>query len=100
MIQHVVMWKLRGPSPDEKKEQAERIRSALLALRDKIPGMTSLEVGLSRGGESDEVSDVVLITTHESWQALDEYQRHPEHRAVAQLIGELRTERRVVDFER
>lgn len=99
MIQHVVMWKMRGPSVEEKREQAERVRAALVALQGKIPGMSELRVGLSASGGSEEVSDVVLITTHEDWRALEEYQKHPDHQAVAKIIGELRVERRVVDFE-
>lgn len=98
MIRHIVMWKLRGPSVEERKAQAEQVRAALSSLLGKIPGMVSLEVGVgSAAGEQE--CDVVLSTTHESWQALAEYQRHPEHQNVARLIGELRTERRVVDFE-
>jgi hypothetical protein len=42
---------------------------------------------------------LVLSTTHDSWQALSDYQVHPAHEPVKKLIGELRTERRVVDFE-
>jgi hypothetical protein len=98
MIKHVVMWKVRGPTARERSEQVERIRRALLGLSGKIPGMSSLEVGAGEGGGDDE-SDVVLITTHDSWDALKSYQAHPEHQAVARLIGELRRERRVVDFE-
>src|SRR5512135_2199834 len=43
MIKHVVMWKLRGTSLEEKREQAARVRAALEALRGNIPGMSSLE---------------------------------------------------------
>jgi hypothetical protein len=98
MIKHVVMWKMRGPSFEEKHEQGERVRAALKGLEGKIPGLTELQVGLS-SVSGDDVSDVVLITTHEDWKALEEYQRHPEHQLAAKLIGELRVERRVVDFE-
>lgn len=99
-IRHVVMWKLRGPSADERKAQAEQVRAALQALVGKIPGMSSLEVGIgARLGEDEQECDVVLSTCHDSWQALADYQKHPEHQLVAKLIGELRSERRVVDFE-
>jgi hypothetical protein len=98
MIKHVVMWKVHGPTARERSEQVERIRRALLSLSGRIPGMSSLEVGTGEGGEDDK-SDIVLITTHDSWDALESYQAHPEHKAVARVIGELRRERRVVDFE-
>lgn len=98
MIRHVVIWKLRGPSDAERRAQAGRVRDALLGLVGKIPGLASLEVGLGAGASPDE-GDVVLVTTHESWDALRVYQQHPDHQAAARVIGELRVDRRVVDFE-
>ncbi|MFO7179086.1 MAG: Dabb family protein [Pseudomonadota bacterium] len=98
MVKHVVLWKLRGDSPEERRDNAERVRAALRTLAGKIPGMSSLEVGIATA-DDPESADVVLITTHESWQALETYRSHPEHQVVARLIGELRVERRVVDFE-
>jgi hypothetical protein len=98
MIRHIVMWKLRGPSPEERREQAQQVRAALLSMQGLIPGMSQLEVGLgSVSGEQE--CDVVLSSTHDSWQALEDYQKHPAHEPAKQLIGSLRSERRVVDYE-
>jgi len=98
MIRHIVMWKLKGPSPEEKRRQAEQAREALLGMLGKVPGLTQIEVGIGAvSGEQE--ADLVLSSTHESWQALSDYQEHPAHEPVKRLIGELRTERRVVDFE-
>jgi Stress responsive A/B Barrel Domain len=36
---------------------------------------------------------------HDSWQALEAYASHSTHEPVKALIGGLRTERRVLDFE-
>lgn len=92
------MWKLRGPSAEEKRTQAEQVREALLGMFGKVPGMTQIEVGIGLvSGEQE--ADVVLSSTHDSWQALADYQKHPAHEPVKELIGSLRTERRVVDFE-
>jgi hypothetical protein len=98
MIRHIVMWKLRGPSAEERRAQAEQVREALLGMLGKIPGMTQVEVGIGLvSGEQE--ADVVLSSTHDSWQALGDYQKHPAHEPVKELIGSLKTERRVVDFE-
>jgi hypothetical protein len=98
MIRHIVMWKLKGPSPEEKRNQAEQARAALLGLVGKVPGLTQVEVGIGTAvGEQE--ADLVLSTAHDSWQALSDYQTHPAHEPVKKLIGELRVERRVVDFE-
>lgn len=98
MIKHVVMWKLNGESVAQRAEQAERVRGALLALRGRIPGLARLEVGVA-SAEGEHSMDVVLITEHDSWEALRAYQTHPDHVAAARLIGELRSERQVLDFQ-
>jgi len=98
MIKHVVMWKLRGTSLEEKREQAARVRSVLEALRGNIPGMSSLEVGV-RPAADEQLGDVVLISTHDDWAALKAYQVHPAHVEAARVIGTVRIERRVLDFE-
>lgn len=98
MIKHVVMWKVRGTSAEERREQAEKIRAALESLRGNIPGMSSLEVGIGAGGD-EQLSDVVLISTHDDWAALKAYQVHPAHVEAAREIAAVRIERRVLDFE-
>ena len=98
MIRHIVMWKLRGPSAPEKRQQAEQARGALLGMLGKVPGLTQMEVGIG-ALEADDRADLVLSTLHDSWQALEDYATHPAHEPVKTLIGGLRTERRVLDFE-
>jgi hypothetical protein len=98
MIKHVVMWRVRGASADERREQAEKVSVALLSLRGNIPGMSSLEVGIGSGGD-EQFGDVVLISTHDDWAALKAYQVHPAHVEAARVIAAARIERRVLDFE-
>jgi hypothetical protein len=98
MIRHIVMWKLRGPSAEEKRSQAEQCRTALLGMRGKVPGITQMEVGVGIASGEQEM-DLVLSSLHESWEALAAYGTHPDHEPVKQLIGSLRTERRVLDYE-
>jgi hypothetical protein len=98
MIKHVVMWRVRGTSAEERREQADKVRAALETLRGNIPGMSSLEVGIGSGGD-EQYGDVVLISTHDDWAALKGYQVHPLHVEVARVIAAARIERRVLDFE-
>ncbi|HEX2876644.1 MAG TPA: Dabb family protein [Polyangiaceae bacterium] len=98
MIRHIVMWKLRGPSQEEKRSQAEQAKAALLGMRGLVPGLQQMEVGIGPGSADDE-ADLVLSSLHDSWQALKDYAVHPDHEPVKRLIGSLRTERRVADFE-
>jgi Stress responsive A/B Barrel Domain len=98
MVRHIVMWKLRGPSAAERRAQAEQARAALLGMVGKVPGLKELEVGIgSVVGEQE--MDLVLSSLHESWEDLATYANHPAHEPVKALIGTLRTERRVIDFE-
>ena len=98
MIKHVVMWRLRGTSAEERRQLGERVRSALEALRGHIPGMSSLEVGLGAGGD-EQLADVILISTHDDWAALKAYQVHPAHVEAARVVAAASIERRSLDFE-
>ena len=98
MIKHVVMWRVRGTSAEERRDQAGKIRTALEALRGNIPGMSSLQVGIGSGGD-EQFGDVVLISVHDDWAALKAYQVHPAHVEAARVIAAARIERRVLDFE-
>lgn len=98
MIRHIVMWKLKGATAEEKHGHAEQARAALLGMLGKVPGLRALEVGIGAAVDEQE-ADLVLVSTHDSWAALMDYQNHPAHEPVKKLLGELRSERRVVDFE-
>ena len=74
------------------------MQRALQSLLGVVPGMSSLEVGVAGAGD-EHGADVVLISTHDDWEALAAYQKHPAHLEVARLIAEFKTERRVLDFE-
>lgn len=99
MIQHVVMWKVKGESAEERKASTAELAETLLSLRGKIPALLNIEVGLS-SREGPQVCDLVLITQHEDWDALEAYQTDPKHQAIAATVMRLTRERRVVDYER
>ena len=44
-------------------------------------------------------ADLALYTEFDSWSALHAYEVHPLHEELKRLIGPLRVERRVVDYE-
>ncbi len=98
MIRHIVLWRLRGDTPEQKEHPARAIKAALEGLNGKIPGLLRLEVGLdfSRGPDS---ADVALYSEFASREALQNYHDHPAHLKVAPLVKAARCERRVVDFE-
>ncbi|MDP4182712.1 MAG: Dabb family protein [Bacillota bacterium] len=99
MVKHIVMWKLKDSAHgNSKQKNAQLIKSMLESLNGKIPGMSKIEVGIDYSG-TDSSSDVVLYSEFETRSAVDNYQKHPEHKAVMPFILEARSERRVVDYE-
>jgi len=92
MIKHIVMWKLRD------KADAAEIKMRLEALTGKIPGLVNIEVGIDFL-ESEQSADLVLYAELESREALEIYQKHPEHQAVVPIVKAAAIDRTVVDYE-
>ncbi|BFG79191.1 Dabb family protein [Paraburkholderia terrae] len=97
MVKHIVMWNVRGDTPELKKESAMLVKSAFESLSGKIPGLTKLEVGLDVSAV-DYACDVVLYTEFETQESLDAYASHPEHLRVKQVVGDIRIARHQVDY--
>lgn len=99
MIKHLVFWKLKEFAHGNTRQQnAIIIKNDLEALAGKIPGLLNIEVGIDYSNTS-ESSDIVLYSEFESREALENYQIHPDHKALMPFIKEARSERRVVDYE-
>jgi hypothetical protein len=92
MICHNVLWRLKNPA------DAETFRAELLSCRALVPGLRRYDVGLRRDELPGNV-DVALVAWFDDAQALNAYLDHPQHLAVSQRIGPLRSERHVLDFE-
>ncbi|MGQ7869382.1 Dabb family protein [Sunxiuqinia sp. sy24] len=98
MINHVVLFKLKGYPKAEKEAVLLKIKAALEALKDKIEQVRHLEVGLNYELEAKSY-DMCLISHFDSVADLDIYRVHPEHLKVVELITEATVERSAVDFE-
>lgn len=96
MIRHIVMWRLKD-TPN-KAANAVRIKQLLESLRDRIPGLLKIEVGIDFSA-SDASADLVLLSEFSDRAALDLYQRHPLHAQMKPEIGNMTAERRVVDHQ-
>jgi hypothetical protein len=97
-IRHVVVWRVKGDSSEEKQQAVESLAPELEALVGVIPGLKTLSVTYSTGPNPNNW-DMCLISEHDSWEALDAYANHPAHLAVAARVGEVTTERAGADFE-
>jgi len=98
MIRHIVMWDVNGDTAEEKQRNVERLQQCFHGLRDCIPGLLYLEIGVDIS-KVDYACDVVLYSEFESWEALAAYATHPEHLRVRDELAGVRIARHQVDYE-
>ena len=99
MLKHIVMFRLKDSANGHSKaENARELKMLLESLKEKIPVVKCLEVGINVG-KSASASDIVLYSEFDDMQALEVYREHPEHKKVVDFITKVCSERRVVDYE-
>jgi hypothetical protein len=95
MIRHIVMWNVRGETPEEKLAAARLIKTKFEGLRGQIPG--TIEVGLDISRISY-ACDVVLFSEFDDEAALKLYAEHPAHQRVKAELEGVRIARHQVDY--
>lgn len=98
MINHVVLFKLKEYSTQEKQSVIAEMKSLLEGLYGKIDELKFIEVGVNYELETKSF-DVALITHFNSIEDLDKYRVHPEHKKVIARFAEFNLDRAAVDFE-
>ena len=100
MVKHIILWKLRSElSKEQKKEVALAIKAGLEGLKGQGPGLLDIRVQAT-GQLPSSNADIMLDSTLESPEALQNYAVHPAHVAVANGIVRPNTELRTcLDFE-
>lgn len=97
MITHIVFLNIK---PDlNKSEILDELEKQILALNDSIPKVNHIEFGKDFN-QSELAFDAALYSTFNSKSDLDAYQVHPEHVKVKAFIGEVCSERAVVDYNK
>lgn len=98
MLKHIVMWKLKEFAEGKSKmENAKEIKAGLEKLKGKINEIEIIEVGININ-ESVQSYDVVLYSEFKDEDALEKYQKHPEHVKVGEFISKVREDRVVADY--
>ena len=92
MIRHVLAFQL-----SDRDHDAE-IRERLTGLVGVVPGLVSMDVEPDLGTVESNW-DMVLVSLHESAEALAAYQTHPAHVEAATFARQFMTARAVVDYE-
>ena len=100
MIKHIVIWKLKEFGEGKSKaENANIIKTGLESLKNEIPQIKAIEVGININ-KSAQAADVVLNSEFETEEDLNIYQNHPAHLKVAGYIVKVVDERIVIDYKR
>ena len=98
MIRHIVLWKfLETAGGCIREENLRTARSMLLSLKEKIPEIRQLEVGLVER-TTEESFDLALNSLFDSREALTGYQKHPEHVRVVGFLRTVQSGKTVADF--
>jgi hypothetical protein len=75
-----------------KKENVAKCCKMVEALREPIPQIVDLQLGVQMS-KADGAFDVVLLSTFRNEGDLDVYQNHPEHEKVKTFLGKVVSER-------
>jgi len=97
VIKHIVMWNVRGNTPEERQQAVAQIQQSFESLRGRIPGLLHLEIGVD-SSRIDYACDVVLYSEFDSQASLDAYASHQEHTRVKAEVADLRIARHQVDY--
>ncbi len=92
MLTHVVMFRLSDPS------RAPHLAELLNGLNGQIPDLVSMSAGPDVLG-SDRSWDLALVSVFEDMAAMQRYQVHPAHEAVAAEVRAAAADSAAVDFE-
>ena len=86
-VRHVVVFRYK---PDASPEKIQQVTAALTALKDKIPGILSMEHGVNNSPEKlNQGFTHVFQVTFTNAAARDAYLPHPAHKAFGTLLGSL-----------
>ena len=94
MVVHIVMFKFKE---QDKEQNLAVVADRLNALVDLVPTLKSMEVGIDFN-QTQRAFDMSIYTTFDSKEDLKEYAVHPEHLKVVELIKEVTSESKVVDY--
>ncbi len=97
MVKHIIIWKLKSDLENPAR-QTLIIKSELESLVGKIDGL--LEMKILTNPFPCSAGDIMMDSTFTDKQALDNYQKHPLHQAIANEIVRPAMEQRLsFDYE-
>ena len=95
-IRHVVCFKFKESA---KKSEIERVEKEFSSLKDKIPGILSLEWGKNNSPENlNKDFTHCFIVSFKDEEARKVYLPHPEHKAFVSILKPILEDVFVIDF--
>jgi hypothetical protein len=95
-LSHVVLIKFK---PAATPEQIKKVEDAFAALKEKVPGVTSLHYGTNVSPENKNKGYThAFILTFGSDKDRDGYLVHPAHKAFGGVLGPVLEDVLVIDF--
>lgn len=95
-LRHVVVFKYQS---DATPEQISTIEKEFRALKDKIPGIVSLEAGVNNSPEGlNKGFTHIFIVTFRNEKAREVYLPHPAHKAFVSVLKPSLDDVFVIDF--
>jgi hypothetical protein len=98
MIRHFVMFRMTATDPAQRAIDVEGLRSHLTALVGVVPGLQRMTVDPDLGAIGTHW-DAILVSDHDSSEALAAYLAHPGHVEATAWVNTVAGERAVVDVE-
>ena len=94
MVKHIVMYKLKEPT--EQNKQA--LKNKFLSMKGKIDLLVDIQSGVDVV-KSQRSFDVVLECVFNSMEDLDKYRVHPVHVPVMEYVQKKKKKSHSVDYE-
>ncbi|MGZ5209092.1 MAG: Dabb family protein [Sulfuricurvum sp.] len=94
MLVHIVMFEFKE---ENKEANLIWVKEMLKALPSKIESLKSMEVGIDMS-RSERSFDMVLVSKFDDQTGLSEYAIHPAHLEVVNIIKEVTSLSKVVDY--
>jgi hypothetical protein len=99
VVRHIVIWKMLERDTESLEIHCQEFRRRLFALKDQIPLILSMEVGINAPAAPDGNHDIVLVADFQGFGELRNYQEHPAHKQLIAWLKGKRELRAAVDFE-
>lgn len=97
MVKHIVLWNFaEGLSDGEKAAAGEKMKALLEPIRELVPG--ALEIQVIRNELVSSNRDIALISTFETEEALEAYQKHPAHVEAGKYVRSVTCSRACMDY--